>query len=300
MISSASALPRAKRPTKATIAAWLRLFPAPDTDIEIRAPKAKLATGDAPTNVVQRFRPDDIKNAASRAYDLSGMAPGVYFVLNGVNPSLRVASASKGARKEDIPRRRFLLIDCDPDRPANTSSTNAEKSQALRLAQTIRTALESAGWPAPIFADSGNGYHLIYPIDLPNDEKSTRLIKTILAVLATRHDLEQAKVDRKVFDAPRMIKVYGTLAMKGESNEKRPHRCSCILEAPDPLSPVSRAQLEALAAEWQPEAGKKRSAMTVNTEDAGKRPPSHPSAARHNRRWRPRDRERGGAGDRLP
>jgi hypothetical protein len=270
MRTVAAALQEATRPTKAGIARWLRLIASSDTDIEIRAPKAKLATGDALTNVVHRFPPDEIMDAASKAYDLSGKAPGVYFVLNGVSPALRVASA----RKEDIPRRRFLLIDCDPDRPANSSSTNAEKSQALRLAETIRTALDSAGWPAPIFADSGNGYHLIYPIDLPNDEESTRLIKTILAVLATRHDLEQAKVDRRVFDAPRMIKVYGTQAMKGESNEQRPHRYSCVFEAPDPLSRVSRAQLEALAAEGLAKMAKRANATGHTPSRTGRSRPA--------------------------
>jgi hypothetical protein len=75
MRTVAAALQEATRPTKAGIARWLRLIASSDTDIEIRAPKAKLATGDALTNVVHRFPPDEIMDAASKAYDLSGKAP---------------------------------------------------------------------------------------------------------------------------------------------------------------------------------------------------------------------------------
>ena len=67
-----------------------------------------------------------------------------------------------------------------PERPAGISATEAEHAAALLLAQTVRRFLQEAGWPDPVLADSGNGGHLVYRIDLPNDAASTALVKRCL------------------------------------------------------------------------------------------------------------------------
>ena len=55
------------------------------------------------------------------------------------------------------------------------------------------------------------------------------------------------EVDRKVFNASRIVKLYGTLARKGDSTPDRPHRRAAVLEVPTDLRPVPRDLLEALA-----------------------------------------------------
>ncbi len=73
-----------------------------------------------------------------------------------------------------IIRRCWLLLDFDPRRPSGISLTDAEHTAALERARTVRDRLREAGWPDPVLADSGNGAHLLYSIDLPNDEMTRR------------------------------------------------------------------------------------------------------------------------------
>jgi hypothetical protein len=112
----------------------------------------------------------------------------------------------------------------------------------------VRESLAGRGWPVPIFADSGNGAHLVYGIDLPNDDACRELVKRALTVLATLFSGPAIVVDRINFNAGRIWKLYGTPSCKGDSLPDRPHRLSRILEAPETPAVVSREQLEELAA----------------------------------------------------
>jgi hypothetical protein len=87
-----------------------------------------------------------------------------------------------------VTRRCWLLIDTDPSRPTGISSTDDEHEAALAKAHTIRAYLSSRGWSEPIFADSGNGAHLLYAIDLSNDDEARLLIERLLRGLASRFD----------------------------------------------------------------------------------------------------------------
>ena len=69
--------------------------------------------------------------------------------------------------------RRWLLVDADPVRDPHVSATETEKRTAHEIAQQIRADLAAQGWPAPILADSGNGYHLLYRVDLPGADGGT-------------------------------------------------------------------------------------------------------------------------------
>ena len=83
-----------------------------------------------------------------------------------------------------------------------------------------RGLLQAEGLTGAVVGDSGNGYHLCYPIDLPNDEASQRLVKEVLAALADRCGEDLAGVARGVHDAPRIWKLYGTRARKGPHSEE--------------------------------------------------------------------------------
>lgn len=54
-------------------------------------------------------------------------------------------------------------------------------------------------------------------------------------------------VDKGVFNAARIWKLYGTMACKGDHTDERPHRLSKILTYPEELKEVSVEQLKALA-----------------------------------------------------
>jgi len=155
-----------------------------------------------------------------------------YFSLNpikvppeGINPVTLKASRNTAA-DTDIARRVRLLVDLDPERPAGTNATDAEKLTAREQAEAVRQFLSGRGWPSPCLADSGNGWHLLYQIDLPNDVESTALVRAVLTRLKHLFPL----VDAGNFNASRVCKLYGSWSRKGPHTEERPHRRSAIVE----------------------------------------------------------------------
>jgi hypothetical protein len=81
-------------------------------------------------------------------------------------------------------------------------------------------------------ADSGNGAHLLYPIDLPNDDATRSLLKKTLEALGQKWNVSTVTVDPTTYNAARIWRLYGTWACKGENLPERPHRIARILEAP--------------------------------------------------------------------
>ena len=173
------------------------------------------------------------------AYLLDSLRYEVYVTLNRVDPALlaRAANRTKERPKNttsdrDVLCRRWLLLDFDCVRPSGVSSTDEEKKAAELRAREVREYLRGRGWPDPVVGDSGNGYHLLYRIDLPNDQESTDLVKNVLQALAFRFDDEKVKVDTSVHNAARISKVYGTMSRKGDDVPGRPHRRSKLLKVP--------------------------------------------------------------------
>ncbi len=168
---------------------------------------------------------------------------GIYVTLNEVNPTLlarranrikyRLGKKDASTADSDIIRRHWLPIDIDPIRPSGVSSSESEHTDALVRADSIATFLTDLGWPQPIYADSGNGAHLLYRIDLPNEENSRNLIRSILETLDNRFSDSRCKVDTANFNASRIWKVYGTISRKGDHLPDRPHRRSRILSLPE-------------------------------------------------------------------
>lgn len=156
-----------------------------------------------------------------------------YFSLNPiklpaeipVNPQT-LSPSHNAAADSDIVRLTRLLVDLDPPRPPNTNSTLAEKQAGREQAEAVRDYLQSRGWPEPILDDSGNSYHLLYRIDLPNEPASTELLK---ATLARLHQLFPM-VDTSNYNAGRVCKLYGSWVRKGEHSAERPWRRSAIVE----------------------------------------------------------------------
>ncbi len=247
------------------VAGWLAVLVDPGQVAELRAPRAVGPDPGRTANVVGFFDAGHLPEMAREALRLSGRAPAVYFTLNPVRPELM--GGRKSAADADIVSRRRLLVDCDPRRdPAaleaaragakergrdfeGLSATNAEKLAATAAAAAIRDHLKARGWPDPIEADSGNGAHLIYAIDLPNDAASRDLVRAMLGSLAARFNSPGVDVDTTVFNASRIVKLYGTAARKGEATAERPHRISRVLKVPVAFTPVPLELLEDLASE---------------------------------------------------
>lgn len=184
---------------------------------------------------------------------------GVYTTIQQCHPDLihRVYEVLKPQKKghstpdEHVTRYRWLPIDCDPVRISHISTRNDEHDQALAIGKQIVEYLSSLGFPDPVIADSGNGAHLLYALDLPNTDeianKDTGLIARVLAALAQRFDTETIKVDTSVFNPARIWKLYGSRACKGSDTRERPHRMATLLAVPQSRRVVSHQLLEAIA-----------------------------------------------------
>ena len=191
---------------------------------------------------------------AQCAVDLQSSSKGVYFVPNPVGKKATnvvvPAKVGAGTADTDILERRFLLVDIDPVRPADVSSTMEESKDAWDRAMAVYQLLHDGGIRCPIIGFSGNGWHLNYPITLPNDDASRILIQSLLNGLNLRVGNERAKVDVKTFNAARIWKLYGTVSRKGEATEDRPHRESYLVtRKPDglELAPDDPVELEEIA-----------------------------------------------------
>ncbi len=188
---------------------------------------------------------DDLDLMAEQAatLDKSGAA-GIYFTPNPILPSFtrpvrnRVARCSSMVCDADILRRRWLLLDFDPVRDAQCPSTDEEHDAAIARARSCRGVLKKLGWPEPILADSGNGAHLLYRVDIRIDESSDLLLRDCLGGLSLRFSTRKVQLDTGTGNASRLTRLYGTMNRKGEATDERPHRRSQLLEIPDCLEDV--------------------------------------------------------------
>ena len=203
---------------------------------------------------------DNLEALVTQALTLDSLpeVQGIYVTLNEVNPALLARRANRVklrlGRKDattadaDILRRRWFPIDVDPVRPSGVSSTDEEHQAALVRAEEIARFLRSEkGWPDPVLADSGNGAHLLYRVDLPNDDASRDMVKRCLEVLDLLFSDPACCIDTANFNAARIWKLYGTTSRKGDHTLDRPHRVSRVLSAPEELQRVSLELLRQLA-----------------------------------------------------
>jgi hypothetical protein len=228
----------------------LDLLTVPGGVVEVRG--LKVPGRGKPYTVAGYFLDRDKAAQAAAALDARKPA-GVYLVLNPANPALLARSPNQLTdglepltSDSEIERRGWLPIDVDPQRPSGLSASEDEHCAAEDTARGVAAWLSSQGWPAPIMADSGNGFHVLYRVDLPADDGG--LIQRTLQALAQRFDSKAVHIDQAVFNPARIWKLYGTVARKAHNMPDRPHRLARLVEVPEPVETVPVELLEALAA----------------------------------------------------
>lgn len=175
----------------------------------------------------------------------------VYIVLNSINEAcysrvqrdkfVRVKTSTSDA---DIDLREWILIDLDPIRPKDTSSTQEQIEKALAKSGKIHNFLLEQGFPRPIVGFSGNGYHLLYRIKMMPTKECKELLKQFLQALDELFSDDEIAVDQVNFNESRVCKLYGTMAQKGLNTVERPHRMSKIVKIPDEIIPVDSAYIK--------------------------------------------------------
>lgn len=167
----------------------------------------------------------------------------VYFVLNSINDACysreqmeRFVEKPKNTTVDnDITLRNWLLIDVDPKRATGVSATDEEKNYAKKCINNVFSFLRDIGFAEPIVCDSGNGFHLLYKIQIENNEQNKLLLQVILQVLDMYFSDDKCDIDKSVFNASRITKLYGTDSKKGNSTQDRPHRESGIIRVPNEI-----------------------------------------------------------------
>lgn len=155
----------------------------------------------------------------------------------------------------EIVRYRWLFVDLDPVRPTGISSSDDEVRKARELSAAVQEYMSGLGFKEPVRAMSGNGYHLLYRISILNDAAGRELVERCLKTLSALFDTDAVKIDTTNSNPSRICKLHGTLAQKGTSTQKRPHRMSGLIYLPEQVEVTDRKVLEALAGELpeQPE-----------------------------------------------
>lgn len=147
--------------------------------------------------------------------------------------------------KADIEHRWWLAVDVDCERPSGVASTDAEKEKAHKKAQDVYVFLRDNGFSMPVICDSSSGYHLLYPIDMDNDQTSEDTIKVFLEVLSNKFTDEDVKIDRALIDSNRILRLPGSVGCKGRDSIERPHRLAKVLSTPKEIVRMKREQIDA-------------------------------------------------------
>jgi hypothetical protein len=191
----------------------------------------------------------DDAEALRQAAQLANRTHNVFSSLNRPSgrPATNTLDTGGGALgNADIERITRIPFDLDPARPTGTNSTSAEMEAGRVQAYALMSYLNSWGWPEPLLACSGNGYHLMYRVKLPADQATADALRIIYLALQSRYTNSQVSFDTSVRNPARIFRLYGTTNRKGPDSAERPQRqSSCYV--PSRWDCVARGRFRALA-----------------------------------------------------
>ena len=245
------------------VAKAISVLQEPDSVFEVRV------IGTAKKEIISGYFCD--ANTLLEAFDTIDIRRrNVYITLGKVKEeclaraqSERFLQTQQTTSDTEIEKYRWLFVDLDPVRTAGISSSDAELKEAEMLSDTIAAYMSGLGFEEPVRAMSGNGFHLLYRIDIKNTAQNQVLIERCLKVLASIFDSNTVKIDTTNSNPSRICKLHGTLAQKGTSTKKRPHRMSHLLTVPKPIKISGIEILQKLAAELPEDPQPARSARAV-------------------------------------
>jgi hypothetical protein len=155
----------------------------------------------------------------------------LYLSLNAPKPR-PVANSMTGSpiRDEDVAWITRLPFDLDPERPTGVCATDEELAAAFERRNALVAMLGKLGWPLPLHAKSGNGYHALYRVRLPNNAETREMLAHLYRGLAGQFGDNEVAFDTSVRNPGRILRLYGSINRKGPDTPERPHREStcCI------------------------------------------------------------------------
>lgn len=180
----------------------------------------------------------------------------IYFVLNSIHKDCYarpqcekfVKSPKVTTTDSDIIRRKFLLLDFDPIRKSQTNSSDVQFELAHKKAQDVyRFLIKEKGFTDSIICISGNGWHILVPVDLPCNEETNKIVKNFYTYMGCVFSDNEVEFDEKVYTNARLTKLYSTWAKKGANVPSNPWRQSKIVYIPKDLKPTPIEKIKELA-----------------------------------------------------
>lgn len=172
-----------------------------------------------------------------------------------------------GTKESDVLARRILAIDFDVKRPSGTSATNEELARSVNVALLAWQYLSGAlgGEASMAYVHSGNGRQIHLALDsLPVNKDTGVLLAGLLVGLDTLLSTDEVHVDRKLYDAKRILPACGTLKKKGAPDiETRPHRRTAIVTPAQAHRLTAEELLELARKVWNDTDDEGRSAMNA-------------------------------------
>ena len=152
--------------------------------------------------------PTELAQAAAR---WDGKAQ-VYMTLNPTRVEPHPLRAGSAVKDEDVSRIDWLGIDLDPQ--------DAEVDLSHEVDRVLEFLVNEMHFPMPVLASSGRGYWLLFRIAQENTPEKARLREGFLKALHQRFDV----VDTSVFNAGRIVRLFGTVNLKPGAGRSRNHR----------------------------------------------------------------------------
>src|SRR5208282_3695330 len=200
--------------------------------------------------------------------DDKGEFEAIWFTLQRIRPGTDQTKVDSSTIRADITNYEWLVIDVDrpkpPEPPKSTpkkkklNATDAELQQLAEGRDKIMSWLSSIGWPEPVVACSGNGWHLLYRLGSLPAEESFPLLTDVLKGVAYHfadisgkaEDGKLCNIDTTLAEPEQVIKAYGTMSrLSPEDGGDRPWRKSYIESIPNPMQTVMKGCLYAVQCE---------------------------------------------------
>jgi len=172
--------------------------------------------------------------------------------------------SSKEGKAENVSTLQIIPLDIDPVRPKGEASTDAELKIAEEKMLQVKAWLKKELNCEPFITMSGNGFHIFikipaYPLDDLNRVTIQEKLEAFIHQIQQKFNDDAVHID-STFDLPRVMKVSGTMSVKGQNTQERPWRLAKTIEASDVTCPNIISYLAKLKAERvaTPELGTKR------------------------------------------
>lgn len=175
---------------------------------------------------------DDPAVLDKHAKQLNADGYDIYTTVNPIVPEFARninGAPSRGfrAKGKHIARRLVLPYDIDTIRPVGEAANDVERKAAREATTKVVHFWRNLG-VHPEIVDSGNGYQVRVPIDLPNDDATGSLLKTVLQAHKQQFATPGVKFD-VLADAPRVMRLAGYKNWKGKDTSDRPRRTTKLL-----------------------------------------------------------------------